>query len=260
MNELIDETTKKMIRNLEIDYTILQMLDQSEERIGAVTLEVVLKDSLNVSQATIGRRLIEFDKKEYTCQLGFKGRRLTKKGQIEMLRLYNEIFKMKQNRAFLKSLNGNKKNLLIESLEVRRVLEKETTKQACKNILAEHIAELQKIVENQHLAIIKNESIAYHDFQFHNYITKLAGNKLLYYIVNMIKHETYFSPIISYIRKQMGSQQHKDHAEIVSALASKDSEKAALKMEKHISNIINDVNSYWRSMEEKGEIEIESFF
>ncbi|GJM71764.1 hypothetical protein HMSSN036_39800 [Paenibacillus macerans] len=59
---------------MKLEYELLSYLDKQETPVGATTLVLVLDKKFGLSQASIGRKLMEFDTLGYTESVGRKGR------------------------------------------------------------------------------------------------------------------------------------------------------------------------------------------
>lgn len=68
------------IQPLQLEYEFLQVLLEARAPLGASTLVHTLGKKYALSQATIGRKLMEFDYEGYTVLKGRRGRVLTEKG------------------------------------------------------------------------------------------------------------------------------------------------------------------------------------
>lgn len=235
------------LKNLQIRHAILRMIEQATGRIGAPSLGVVLPEGLRISQAAIGRILMQFDRENLTVRSGYNGRRLTEKGRQHLDTLFQTILKAKRADAFLRSLDADTKGKLVQILVVRRALENEAARLAASSITDEELADLGLVLESQVSALRANENCSAQDLLFHSLIARASRNEVLFHSLNVLRYETYMSPYVSSIRHRIHGIVESDHVGILEALRARQPEEAARCMNQHINRIIDDIERYWQS-------------
>ena len=249
MDEATDSTP---LRSLEVRHAILRMIEQATGRIGAPSLGIVLPENLRMSQAAIGRILIEFDREGLTVRKGYNGRRLTDKGRQHLESLFQAILKAKREDAFLRSLDADTKEKLIQLLVVRRALEIEAARLVAVSITDLELADLGILLESQIAALRASENYSGQDLLFHGLIARASRNEVLFHSLNVLRHETHVSPYVSPIRHVVRGIVESDHINILEALRARRPEEAACMMSQHISRIIADIERYWERHTQEG--------
>lgn len=241
-----------LMKNNELDltekeYKVLQIIYISGGPVGSWMISTRISNSSEkVSSATIGRILRSLDERGYTEKISYQGRVLTKLG-AEALKKYklNKEKEVYMNKI-IKLTKPEKKKELIDILIARRAIEGELIKLAVKNTgdEDEFVKELNEYIklENEYNEI---ELSSEEDVKFHDCIAQKSNNELLQSALKLIRYEYDISPVLMYIRNNVGSRLVKDHKEIVETIKTGDPQKAKEAMESHINSLIDDVNNYW---------------
>ncbi len=228
----------------ELERDILNLIAKSPTPIGATTLQLMLQDRYRVKQAWIGRKLKELDHKGLTQKCGFKGRILTDKGRAELARLNYQSRKIRENSAFLKVLTIESGDRLIKVLSARRALERETAYLAAMYRTEEELGLLERALEEQQKVLDAGGSGAREDIRFHDLISRASKNEVLVHALRVVRHASRLTPIVAWIRKQVGGDLGKEHRQIWQAIRDRDPVAASKAMDIHITNLIQDVQSY----------------
>ncbi|MEX0730206.1 MAG: FadR/GntR family transcriptional regulator [Aquisalimonadaceae bacterium] len=138
---------------------------------------------------------------------------------------------------------------VLDSIEVRQVLELEAAQLACARRTETDIEKLTDIV-NATNALLKDEgNIADLDHAFHMTLAESTHNTILarilhaFYRLSLERRYTYFS-VLSNGRRSAAS-----HEQIVEAISRQDPEQASALMAEHLTN----ARYYWREMQERTE-------
>ncbi len=232
------------LNNFKIEQVILQILN-TDQPIGSGTLGAKLQENgVEVSEATAGRILRDLDLRGLTEKVGYRGRTITSKGKkhLEELKKLNQ--KQQVSQKFTEVLKSNNKKDLIDILIARRGIERETAQLAAKNATEEQLKEISSVIEKHDMHPfdrVGRDS----DVRFHSLIAEASGNPVLKTALELLRQEGQLSPVLAYIRKNVGSQVVKDHKKLFMALKSRDSKAAETAMIEHIENLIEDVKMYW---------------
>lgn len=232
----------------QLSIEILEVLKREETAItGSCTLASIFNEKgYNVSEATVGRLLREFDNKKYTKKNGFKGRTLLEGGKKYLEELQNKSRSLDWGFQFFSVLDTKNKDDLIEVLIARRAIEGELAYLAAHNVTKEDIIELENILKEQESEIKKDKMIATIDRNFHMKISSIAKNKLLEAAISIIREEANLYPVFDYIRRYVHGNIYIDHKNILDAIKLRSPDKAKNSMIKHINNIIGDIDNYWK--------------
>jgi GntR family transcriptional regulator, transcriptional repressor for pyruvate dehydrogenase complex len=239
-------------RERKVEIMLLSAIRESLEPIGAVTLSLELQGKLDISQATIGRKLKEFDTKGLTERIGYKGRALTQSGVEYLEDLMNSSVIHQQHQAFLQVLTEGDEHRLIQVLEARRALEKEIARLAAERVKDEDVVELKKIIASQKTAMDQGEPATFQNLKFHELLTRISGNDVMAHALYLVRNQSHLSLLLWNIRTAVDGIMLEDHRNIVAAIEARDPEKAESAMALHIDRIITDVRQYFAMHPESG--------
>lgn len=246
-------------RKLELEYDILSHIYNSNSPVGSSMLYLLLGDRYFIKQATIGRKLQELEHKGYLEKRQNKGRVLTEEGKEYLAKLEMEANARKRNRQFLEAIKPENKSNLIDMLVARRALESEIIQLACDNIREEDFGKLSSYINRQEESLVQNEGstrATYESVGFHLYIAKIAGNKVMEHLLNIILSKFSLSEAVVYIRKEIARSleaQLEGHKNILELLKKRDKEGALKAIVDHINMLIDDVEIYWKEVFRNGE-------
>lgn len=233
------------------EYLTLLIIDQSESPVGSGHLSRELKNyGWDVSEATAGRMLAQFDVANYTTRVGFQGRVLTSTGQSRLKELEEKKQRSEQGLEFFKVLETRTPEELIDILIARRAIESEIARLAAEHATDDHIKELWAIqrLQKERVAHWKGGA-AEQDIAFHRVLAKAGRNKVLEGAMELIRQDGQLAPVLEYIRKEVHSVVSLDHAKIVSAVEAHDPDAAHQAMVDHVENLIRDVRKYWHKVD-----------
>jgi len=228
------------------EYRILKVLGESDAPLGSGTISEKLKAvDIDISEATIGRYLRNFDSRGLTEREGFQGRYLTDDGR-KLLDEYEHDKDLQVKTHYIMRLaRAGAKDELIHILVARRAIEKETCRLAAEKITDEDLKMLAEIIKKHQALIQKGMSGAKEDTEFHKTIARIGGNKFLAAALDLIRQDGQLSPVFEYIREKVGSTVVTDHNKILDALKKRDVVEAENAMALHMENVIQDVKKYW---------------
>ncbi len=233
------------------EYLILFIINQSEIPVGSGHLSRELKNyGWDVSEATTGRILAQYDSSGFTSKLGYQGRRLTAAGFARFKELEEKKVRTEQGQEFFKVLETRSSEELIDILVARRAIERELARLAAIHATGDEIKELW------HFQRLQQERVAHarggaaeQDVAFHRILAKASRNKVLEGAMELIRQDGQLAPVLEYIRKEVHSVVSVDHANILKAIEQHDPDKAERAMVDHIDNLIKDVKKYWNKVE-----------
>lgn len=202
-----------------------------------------------VSEATVGRLLRELDKKNLTCRMGYQGRILTEEGQNKLDNLKKEKIKIQYGQELLHKIKVTDKQELINVLIARRAIERETARQAALYITAEELKQLKNLHSKSKKMISEGNNVEKEDNLFHSIVAKASRNPILETTLNLIRQDSHYYKILSFIRQKMGITLLEDHYRVLRAIEEGYQDMAEKTMTEHIENIINDVCKFWSKYE-----------
>ncbi len=232
-------------RSLDLD--ILSYLANADEAVGVVALHQALHKRHRVSQATLGRRLLDLDRRGLTVRQSNLGRLLTAEGRAHVQELMQQTLKRQESDEFLHSLSGDSIEVLLEVLVARRALEREIARLAARRVTDADLSELHSIIDRQEQELVRGSSGAQEDLRLHARLGEIAGNRVLLTALRLVRQQSQLTQLSAFIRYSRGPRVVSDHRRVVSALQTRDPAAAALAMEEHIDNLIASVESYFHS-------------
>lgn len=229
------------------EYLALLTINQSESPVGSGYLSRELRNyGWEVSEATAGRILANYDNAGYTNRVGFQGRVLSTLGLEKLKELEDKKVRLNQGYEFFKILETKTPDELIDILVARKAIEREIARLAAKNATDEEIRELWQIqnLQKERISHAKGGA-AEQDVAFHRVLAKASRNKVLEGAMNLIRQDAQLTPVLEYVRKEVHSEVSLDHANIAKAVEMHDADKAEKAMVDHIDNLMRDVKKYW---------------
>ena len=229
----------------QLEYDMLSILGETAHPIGCGTLNALLgKREYDLSEATVGRVLRDFDIAGYTEKAGFQGRILSEQGRAKLLVLMELEKRFFCETEFVSALKGHSKDQLLEVLVARRAIESELAALAAEKSSPGELKKLQAVAEQQRANLFKGLITADQDVAFHACIAGMANNRVLASAIALIRQDSQLSPVLDGIRRHVRSMVYIDHAAICDAIVAQDPEAARRAMVNHINNLIDDVKRY----------------
>ncbi|CAH1210318.1 MULTISPECIES: FCD domain-containing protein [Paenibacillus] len=230
---------------LELEYELLKQLRDAIAPVGASTLVHTLGKRYGLSQATIGRRLMEMDVEGYTVLEGRKGRVLTEAGLERLKTTERELQQKNVNSRLIQTLNHSGEKALLDILVARRALEREIASLAAERATKEYIHLLEQSIEAQNRQLAQNVIPYEEDREFHRLLAYAAQNQFLLHAVELVWDTSRDFLETAYIRRTVGSELVVDHRQILDAIISRSPEDAEAAMVNHINQMIEDVKRYF---------------
>lgn len=128
-------------------------------------------------------------------------------------------------------------DVLLQSVEVRRILEVQAIALACARRTDEDLKVLDDILARSRDAIGQGRSIAALDYEFHMAIFRSTQNAVFvrmvtpFYLMSRGRREAFFADL------RHGTDSHGQHVTLVEAVRARDAERAAHLMESHIGRV-----------------------
>ena len=235
-----------MTKKEKVEFSLLSILSENEEPMGSAALCLLLKEQdLNVSGATVGRILNEFDHGGLTEKFGFKGRVLTRYGNTRIAEYKQKLRLAQYSTKFYETVDAQNKDDLLNVLVARRGIEREAARLAAINATDEDIEQIQYAWAEQQASYRKGLNSSDADVKFHRSVANASKNAVLSAAYDFIWQNGKLSLVMEYIRKNVGGKIAVDHNRILNAVLARDSANAELCMVNHIDSLIEDVSQYW---------------
>ena len=227
-------------------YLVLKAISESRVPVGCGFIRnYIISHGFEISEATVGRMLRQFDMVGHTEKMGFKGRILTELGKEKLEELEHENKISQYGKELLNVIKVTGKQELLDILMARKAIESQLAKLAAQYITDKEIVEMHKIIQKQERHVEIGASIAEDDLIFHKTVAQIANNRVLEAALDLIRQQVQLAPILEYIRKEVKSTVLTDHLNIFNAIISRDPDGAQEAMIRHIENLERDVERYW---------------
>ena len=233
-------------KSQELDYAILRTLQSSRQPMGSWSLYYLLREhGHDVSAPTIGRKLRDMERMKLLGKSTVEGRIITPAGSRVLRRAAHEQESRAHADKLLKVLDGRSRKDIIDQLTVRRIIEVEGASLAALHATRASIAKLEAIVKKQKASIKKGHMGVGEDVGFHEALAKASGNKIISTTVHLLRSQEWMNYVVTEIRAKVGTRLAVDHQKIISALKTRNSALARNAMERHLNQLIADVDQYW---------------
>lgn len=228
-----------------LDFQVLSILD-SDAPAGARTVAHELEQiGIAVSEATAARLLTKCDERGFSKKVGRRGRNLTAAGK-ECLE--DARFRLRAGEQLSDALDIRSATQLLDLLHMRRATETEAAILAARRATDEDLAKLQKEVDNYSFwAENPSPEVTGVSYSFHQLIVEASHSPLLISIYSMIEPRiSALAPALKIISTMDNEPQSgpQEHAAILDAIRSQDSEAAATAIAGHLNHFIDDVTHF----------------
>ena len=232
-------------KSQDLDYGILQMLQSSRQPLGSWSLYYLLRErGYDVSAPTIGRKLRELEARKLLGKSAVEGRIITPAGERQLRKAMHDEQSRARADELLKALDGRTQKDIIDQLTVRRIIEMESAGLAALHASRASIAKLEEIVRKQREAIKKGRLGVGEDVGFHEALAKASGNKIISTTVHLLRSQEWMNYVVTEIRAKVGTRLAVDHQKIITALKTRNASLARKAMERHLNELIADVERY----------------
>jgi DNA-binding FadR family transcriptional regulator len=129
------------------------------------------------------------------------------------------------------------REVLLQSVEVRRILEVQAVSLACARRTDADLAALDDIIARSEQALANAQSIADLDYEFHMAIFRSTQNAVFvrmvtpFYLMSRSRRDAFFAD------RNNGTESHRQHVELVAIIRARDAAAAAELMENHIGRV-----------------------
>jgi DNA-binding FadR family transcriptional regulator len=226
---------------------ILHIVQNSNVPIGSWALVALLEEKgLVYSTATIGRILHQLEQQGYLEKKGYRGRVITKKGEIAIAKAsrFKEMESYKEKLDDM--MNSDVLQHFLMVLEARKTIERETTRLAALNITEKEFNAL-KALESKRIADHKRaQRHASYDRSFHQLIARASRNEILIIFSQILSMLSDKTELFDYMRTKTDTPYYIGHRKILEALEQKNPGSAEKRMIEHIDTLIEDVRKWGR--------------
>jgi DNA-binding FadR family transcriptional regulator len=139
--------------------------------------------------------------------------------------------------ATLAPRNADAGDLVLDPMEVRRILEPEVASIAAKRASAEAVREIERCLALMQEAAERQDSVVAYDSAFHVAIASATGNRTLLELVRSLNDTLRASRELSFHPASAAQQAISDHVAILSAIRGNDPAAASVAMRNHLDMV-----------------------
>lgn len=225
---------------------ILEILDSRTYPVGARMISKELAAlSVTISQATVGRMLLEMDSAGLTQNVANKGRLLSPEGASELARmrsLEQENVSLHRLQELLLKMDWG---TLIDVQEARLVIEPSLAGFAAYHATRNDLARMDAILcEYDETAKNASDSLEYGD-AFHIEVARAAGKPILEAAFNLIcPQRKWNTTLLGFIQDKQRGINTISHRDIFNAIVKRDKERACELMKMHLYSVFLSLKEY----------------
>ncbi|WP_054637824.1 FadR/GntR family transcriptional regulator [Thalassobacillus sp. C254] len=228
-----------------LNYLLLKYLSKMQTPVGSWVLRDLLqKEGLNVSTATIGRALKNLDSQELTKLIEAQGRVITAEG-IQYVKVFSEkirIYNLQQN--IMDAVQPKNIDELLDLMRVRKALECETARLAALRATDQNIEVLEKTVCIHEKCVETNDDPTKPALGFHGELAKSSNLRFLIASLDLlINDELWLEDRFIEITRERADEYTLHHRLIASAIRERDPDEANHQMGIHMDAIIEDLKN-----------------
>ncbi len=231
----------------DLNGVILKLIAQTGRPIGQGALNLLLrKQGFEVSGPTVGRKLQLLEFEGLLRKVSVDGRVITESGR-EALKSWDTEVRFRSLSASLLDVlkRGDKRNIL-DLLQARRAIERETASLAAEYASSSSIQHMEQLLAKQAEAIRRGELGIEQDVLFHCEIARATKNPVLYSLVSLLRNNEHYNFVITSMRAVTGGQLVIEHKAILGGIATRKPDVAREAMDRHLRNLAGDINRYWQ--------------
>jgi len=230
------------MNNIKQYIPLLKLMQEIDGPVGATFLST----KTNLSQATVGRYLLQLEQKGLVKKVSNKGRTLTSKG-IETINELNISFNKDKIAKELISLSiDDRKETLLEIIAVRKLLEQYTAAKAAENATPHDIQVLEDYAYTHRYLLSQGNCANAEDLGFHLTIAKISQNQTLYKILELLLKDNNAYVMFSEAGDDQRDLQVTYHFRILDAIRNKNPLEAQKAITEHLEQVSNDVEKYYQ--------------
>ncbi|TYS50385.1 FCD domain-containing protein [Bacillus infantis] len=223
------------------NYALLRILADSPVPLGSWVLrEKMAQFDIDISTASIGRLLKEFDHKGYTELIKNQGRKLSHIGMKQLGYIEDELNRYQIEKEFINASKPKSYQDLLDLLHARKVIEMETARLAALHVHEEDIKKMELTIEKHSCDASHQLDLTEVSCHFHELVADASGNRFLCSTLKLlILEEIELEKTFPYLAAHtQGGHFAPDHSKVLEAIKAGDADTASAEMEKHMEKLI----------------------
>ncbi|NPV71450.1 MAG: FCD domain-containing protein [Firmicutes bacterium] len=235
----------KPLPRSDLEYLTLKAIHEAAgAAVGSWALrETLARHGYPISEATAGRILHELDARGFTTRVSNRGRMLTQSG-VERFAYLDAGRRAFGTGGAERLLDASKCKQLLEVLQARRAIERETARLAAINATALDAGRMGEALIEQERRINQGETGSDMDMLFHRLVARASGNRSLEAAYELVSQDTELAPLYEYVRLHVKGRLVDEHRKVYRAVADGNPEAAEKAMLDHIDGVMGDIRNY----------------
>ncbi|MCL4465919.1 MAG: FCD domain-containing protein [Chloroflexi bacterium] len=227
-------------------YLTLQALAGSAGPAGCWRLRDALRGAgLELSEATVGRLLREFDYLGYSERVGSKGGRIiTAAGRVQLASLEQSQHEDTYREQFLRAIRVESLADILDLLSVRRAIEGETARLAATRATADDLVRLRRRAREHAQAVRQGGSGSEENNRFHLAIAQASGSRVALAVLALILQDRQVHRTQTEVQRSMDSVVPEEHQRVLAAIETRRPEEAFAAMRAHIDRLMQSVELF----------------
>lgn len=227
-----------------VEYMILDEMAQKDEPIGSSRLKMALQTKgVNISEANVGRILLQLDSVGYTCLQKTQGRLISAEGRDYAGRKKDLIIRKQLQDDYMNTVVPHNLEDLVALLRVRRLLESEAASLAAHNALPEDHDALRQNLYHHKQSVLVRGPVSTLGMDFHHKVAAASRNRFIIVPLSILLNEE-AAMEVRYPKldtRELGECYNMEHQAIYEAILRRDSDEAGKQMYDHITSLIRSV-------------------
>lgn len=210
-----------------------------------------------MSQATVGRILLDLDREGFTQNIPYKGRILSIKGKKELERLKSQEHQRLSWENMRQLLTNDDLMTLIDVQEARMVIEPSLAGFAAQNATRDDIVRMRKVLQKADEVASSVKDVMEYGDAFHIEIARVSRKPILEAAFHLIcPQRKWNTTILGAIQDYQGKSNYLSHWDIFEAIGNRDKENASKMMRMHLYGVYVALKAFVASRAGKSEISI----
>ncbi|MCL5109216.1 MAG: FCD domain-containing protein [Chloroflexi bacterium] len=229
------------------EYFALKEISQSLGPVGCWRIRSSLQAAgINLSEATAGRLLRQFDVRGFTQAVGSKGRLLTEKGKRRLTEHEQTRARRSAQHELWQAVHVERIEDILDVLGARRLIEAEAARLAALNASDEEVVELERAVAAHIAEVRAGRRAADLNRAIHKLVAQASKSHVLQAVANFILEDNHLLQVQTRIQRQAGAEglAPEEHLVIVQAIKHRQPERAAEAMRAHVDRIVRVMRAY----------------
>lgn len=225
-------------------FLLLKKIAHNQGPVGSWTLnELLEKQGISCSTATVGRYLKLLDSKGYAIRKSNQGRILTEEGKRWLQEMSERVERAEVHDEATEALRVNEYEELLDLMRARKAIEVAAVEMAAQKATDEELSALRKSINLYYRYIAENKDHIDPALDFHSIVAEMSHNKFLKNLLDILVFEEKRVEVRMEIlaTRERGGIYVVQHDDIAAAIEAHDGPLASQLMSQHMDLILRTV-------------------